>query len=340
MGLQLAKDRFEWSPTESPEEWDDFVVQNRGSVFHLWSWRKVLEFRQARPLYLACRDRQGRILAVCPFFYKNGRYLRYLDSLPYSLMAGPLVSKIADVPSAIVALRNSVGFSPFNPVIAMRIKVHQESIIKPLMALGMRHSLGHGLFILDFDGRSPEHIWNHGFQRHDRRAVKYLEDHGASFCFASKENDFSSYLSLERGAKWYTGDGADFLARMRKYLGDTLLLASATFENKMMSGVPLICDSASSTVHLGTMRYASMRNIHEPMANVTYINWKIANWAFEHGFRRINFGSYPIAESSNPEHPYCQLRQRFGITLVPRYQFILPTSSFSYAVAKTMSRMV
>lgn len=335
-----------WSETNDSKEWDDFVVQNGGSTFHLWSWRKVLESDDSRPLYLACRDARGEILAVCPFFYRGGRHLLYLDSLPDSLMAGPIIgSRTANPTQIIASLRNAVRFSPFNPVVAMRIRVHQKPVIQSMLSLGFRHdAITHGLLLLDLQEKTPEHIWNNGFQKHDRRAVKFFEQKSASFGIAKDESDYHDYLSLARGSLWHPNDSSEFLAarlsKMRLNLGDKLIVTLATFENEVIAGLPVLCDTANSTVHLGIVRFSSLRNIHEPMANVTYINWKVVNWAFEHGFRHVDFGSYSIAESSNVEHPFYKLRGRFELVSVPWYRFTLPTSRISLPVARRINRVL
>lgn len=334
--LMFEDSHTRWEETNDRKEWDDFVVRNGGSIFHLWSWRKVLESENSRALYLACRDAERRVLAVCPFFYRAGRHLLYLDSLPDSPIAGPIISDRATNPSLILeSLRKSVKFSLFNPVVAMRIKAHQQPIIQTMVLVGFRHVSTHGLFILDLHERTPEHIWNDGFEKHDRQAVKYYEQHGSVFEFARNESDYLDYLTLHRGT--HRDDRADFLSKIRLNLGDRLRVAVATFENRAIAGFLMLCDPPNSTVHLTTIRYSPVKNIHSP---VTYVNWKAINWANEHGFRYVDFGSYPVTASSNPRHPFHKLREKFKITFVPRYLFTLPTSGISYSIARRIGRIL
>jgi len=131
-----------WSEVEDGDEWDEFVTINRGSIFHLWSWRKVLEDTYSKPLYLAYRDSDGEILAVCPFFYRTGRLLWYLDSLPESHSAGPIISNhVTDISRLLTALRKSVRFSPFKPAVAMRIRTEKHEIIEPMTNLGFGYTV-------------------------------------------------------------------------------------------------------------------------------------------------------------------------------------------------------
>lgn len=348
----LGKTHAEWSETQDGNEWDDFVVQNGGSIFHLWSWRKVLEGDYSRPLYLACRDEKDSILAVCPFFYQAGRHLLYLNSLPDSQMAGPIFSSRATNTSQIIAsLQKSVKFSPSNPVVTMRIKVQQQQIIQPMIALGFQYRVRYGLFIVDLHEKPPEHIWSNGFQKHDRQAVKYYEQRGSEFGFARSERDYLDYLALERGPTADLNDRADFLSKVRLYMGDQLKVGRVTFEGNVIAGFSMLCDSVTSTVHLADCLSFRHREKHSPMKNIhssgTYINWKMINWAYEHGFRYVDLGSYSVDASSNPanlssKHKLyaSKLKERFEVTFLPTYQFILPTSSITYSIARRISRVM
>jgi hypothetical protein len=330
--------RVKWSETVDDSEWDRFVTQNGGSIFHLWSWRKVLEDSGSKPLYLACRDSKGELLAVCPFVYRAGRRLRYLDSLPDSSVAGPLLGPLeSNTRKILSSLRKAVKFTPFNPVVAMRIRAHQAQIIQPLLELGFLHSVDRGLFILDLAEGTPERIWNDGFQKHDRQAVKYYEQKGPGFEVVERDRDYTSFLALERGSSVHKTDREAFLDRMRSNLGDKLKLGLVTVGVDVVAGVLMLCDTTSSTLRLSMMRFSPTRNIHSP---VTYANWEAINWAKGHGFRFVDFGSYPVASSSNPEHPYHRLRTRFEVDFVPRYQFTLPTSSISFAIARRITRLM
>ena len=189
--------RAQWSETQDRTEWDNFVTQNGGSAFHLWAWRMVIEKTDLKPFYLAYRDTEGRLMAICPFFYrKGGRRLLYLESLPTSHMSGPVISAQATNTSQILELlRKSVRFSPFNPVISLKIRTDQQSVIQPMIALGFEHTED-VLFVLDLHEMTPDYIWKNGFQKHDRQAVKYYEQQASAFGFARDEVEYTDFWAL------------------------------------------------------------------------------------------------------------------------------------------------
>jgi hypothetical protein len=330
-----------WSEAQDPTEWDDFVKKHHGSIFHLWAWKRVLESDGSRSLYLACRDESGKIVAVCPFFYKSGRRLLYLDSLPDSHTAGPILESTNRSGKILSSLSKSVKFSPFNPVIAMQIRTHRREIIEPLTKLRFPNETTHSLFVVNLTARPPEHIWNNGFKKHDRQAVKHYEQQGTQFGFARDDSDYSAYAELQKGSTIFfrsvvhSPERAEFLARMRAYAGDRVKVAIAKKDAQIIAGVSLLCEPENSTVHFAIVRYLRENNIH---SRVTYLYWRAINWAADEGYRFVNLGSYSYAKSSLPDHPFSKLRERFEAEAVPRYQFVLPISR-AYAIARKIGRV-
>jgi CelD/BcsL family acetyltransferase involved in cellulose biosynthesis len=328
-----------WSETQDGTEWDTFVARNNGSIFHTWSWRKVLESTNSKPLYLACRDAKGELLAVCPFFYqKAGRGLMYLLSLPLTAMAGPIIDdRVIEVPQILKSLPKAIRFSPFNPVVSMQVIAYQQPVINSLNVCGYPHHMEDGLFILDLHEKTPDYIWKNGFEKHDRQAIKYYEQNDSLFGFASNEHDYADYFALheasvERG-KEQPLISTEFLAKMRLNMGDRLKVTLVRVQDKVVAGFSMICDPANSTVHLRIIGYSRTKNIHSP---IIYIDWKIINWALENGFRYVDFGS----TSPKPTNPVHKLKARFGGTFVPRYRFTLPISGIPYSFVTRVNRTV
>lgn len=332
----------QWIETEEPEEWDDFVAKNRGSIFHSWSWRKVLEGRKLKPRYLAFRTPKGETIAVCPFFYKQGRHLQYLDSLPHTSTAGPLLLEGATDPTSLLsALRRSAKSSPFKPIAAMMIRSHRNEVVEPMVRLGMDYRARHGLFVLDLHEKTPQHVWNSGFNKHDRQAVKYYDER-ARFQFGASEKE---YLELERPDwglwRWRPLPYyPNMLQVMRKELCGSMEIALATDSSGVpMAGFLMLTDppgSSNSSVHLLAVRYAAARNIHSP---VTFVNWKAVNWANEHGFRFVDFGPFSIAKSSDEKNKAFALKRRFELSVAKRYEFTIPTS-ISYSIGRRLKRVL
>jgi hypothetical protein len=223
----------------------------------------------------------------------------------------------------------------------MRIKTHQEQVAKSMLDLGFPSDTERGLFVLNLQDGVLDDIWKNGFGKHDRQAVKFYE-RLATFGFAGSGHD---YLALTRPS-WRTYQfellelpHPDFISKMKAILGDRIEIALATDSSGVaLAGFLMLLDHPGSLnpgVHMLAIKHTPSRNIHSV---VTFINWKAASWAYQHGFRYVDFGTYPIAESSNPTNKFHKLKERFRIVLVPRYRFTLPLSGVSFSITKRVSR--
>jgi hypothetical protein len=341
-GGALVKSRFEWTETSDNKEWDEFVIRNGGSFFHLWSWRNVLEESGAKAKYLVCRDAGGNVVGACPFLDLPGKSFHHLVSLPDSRTAGPLLDGRVNAPEILGALPKSVKFSISSPVVAMKIKTHLDQIIAPMRALGFPYEATRGLYILDLEAKTLEDVWNDGFKKHDRQAVKYYEQKSA-FGFTKNYGDF---LALSRPTAKYTFEMIDqmqvgFIKTMKAVLGDLLEVALVTgSDGAALAGLILQLDASDSPtrgVHLQSIRHAAPRNIHSV---VTSVNWAVVSWAYKNGFRYVDFGAYPIDKSSDPTHPFYALKTKFKIRVAPRFIFTVPTSNLSYSIARRINQVV
>lgn len=327
---------MQWVETEDAKEWDGFMAQNGGTIFHSWAWRTVLEDKNSKPFYMVCRSPNGEAIAACPFFFKIGRHLTYLDSLPASDLAGPIFSKsVSDLKVIVDSLRRSVGFSLLRPTVAMGIRVHQQEVIEAMKSLGFRYSpINRGLLVLDLRKSTLDDIWNAAFGKHDRQAVKYHE-HNSEFLFTASETDYSSYLSL----KELQGDHAYLFSRMRANMGDKMKVAVVLSNGEIIAGLTVLCDQDGA--HLEIARHLrGTRNIHSV---ITYLDWKAIEWASKSGFKYVNFGSYPASLCTRPDngllpkYSFVWLKERFALTFMPWYRFTLPTSGL-YSPVKGISR--
>jgi hypothetical protein len=334
--VQPRVKHLRWSETLDGGEWDEFVREAGGSVFHSWAWRGVVAGEESRPVYLAYRDAGGRISAVCPLVRRPGRRLVYMESLPDSHFAGPLLGDWGIGASvALAGLGGSIKFRPNNPVVAMRLRVSEPRTIEALLRLGFKHKLTYGLFVIDLLKTPPQHIWSHGFQKHDRQAVKYYDQKGPGFGFATKDEEYAQFLRLRRGSTNHEFDRGGFVAKIRTSLGGRLGIGLVKVGDEVVAGTLVLRDDPCSAVRLMILRFNPTRRIH---SSVTYLNWKVINWAHGQGYRYCDLGPYNILASSDPNHHFQKLKARFEADLLPRYDFTLPTSALSYSLARGIER--
>jgi hypothetical protein len=205
----------------------------------------------------------------------------------------------------------------------MLLKVLDQRIAQSLIGLGFRYRPHHGLFILDIHKKTKQEIWVKVFHKHDRQAVKFYDQAQSSFGFVENEHYFNDFLSLHRESmnrKGYRVRVQDLASRIRSNFGMQFRVAHVSRDNKMIAAQSLLCDLKNSTVHFAPSGYSRTKNIHSSM---TYMNWKIIEWASEAGYRYVNFG--PALQ--DPSNPVYRSKEKFGGEFVQGYRFTLPIPS-------------
>jgi hypothetical protein len=318
--------RLSWSRTDDRDEWDDFVVKNRGSIYHSWAWRMALESRGGRPSYMSCSDSKGDLVAVCPFFYgKVRRGFYFLDSLPEGHMTGPLISTEATNAKEILeTLTRSVKFSIFDPIVSMMLRVHQQPIASFLVDQGFPYEVS-GLFILDLQRKTTADIWVEEFQEEERSDVEYFEKGGSSFELGHQESDYDRFLTILHESQRHQGYdplSEHFLSSLRSNFGEKFKIAMVSSRNDTVASLGFLCDTSNSTIHwvyVGYSRVKSKRSYRPPLTYV-FAGWMLVNWAAKNGFRYVDFGP----TSPDPANPRHRMKKKFGGEWINRYEIRVP----------------
>jgi len=333
------KNDLRWAPCEDSTEWDTFIRETGGTPYQSWAWRSVLVELGNIPEYLACRGRNGKIVAGCPLFIaRAGKYRRKLtgpvhterlDSdhsvrgvLPIPSIFGP----DADVHLAIRSLQHYLEGLRFPAVTSLDLMTSQAFVIQSLKERGFRNWETHGDLLSDLVSTPTMKIWTGIFGKHDRQSVKYFASQETSFRLSTDQGDFGEFLKLHESTmarERYRPMSAEYLSFMRRHLGDRLQVALSVGTKGPIAGQLLILDDASKTVYIDKIGYTRSRNIH---SSVVHIWFEVCAWAEENGFRYVNFGGARSAEA-------LKLKQRFGGEFRQYHMFVVPSGSKLYPVA-------
>jgi hypothetical protein len=350
-----AKVTARWTSTVDPKEWDRFIEVNRGTVYQYWTWRSVLKDCGNNPEYLVYRESGGPILAACPLFRVSvGRYrqkltgppfldrvarggeqlerekLRWIEPLP-CLFGGDV-----DVPEAAQALQLYLKPSITRLVSSMELLTWQTRVIECFTRLRFPHRKIGSYFLTDLEKTPPDKIWAEEFGKHDRQDVKYFDGLGASFRLSTTEEEFARFHELHDSSmlrEGYSSMTEEFLAVVRRHLGDKLQLAMSVKSEELVAGQLLILDRINQTVYIDRVAYSRSRNIHSSVVSLWF---KICIWAKENGFRYINFGGARTDEAY-------KLKRKFGGEYLETYVFHVPSKSKLHSTAagilKTTKRL-
>jgi hypothetical protein len=288
-----------------------------------------LESRGSKPFYMACRDNRGSLVAICPFFYRRlSRGLYVLDSLPEGHMTGPLISTETEQMAEILELLpKSVKFSITYPITSMMLRVHQQPIARYLIDQGFEYEIS-GLFILDLLKKKPSDIWVEEFGDEERSDVEYFEKGGWSFQLASQESDYNRFLSILHDSQRHQGYdplSEQFLSSLRSNFGDRFKVALVTSGNESVASLGFFCDTNNSILHwvyVGYSRVRSKRSYRPPLT-VVFAGWTVVNWAWQNGFRYVDFGP----TSPDPANPRHRVKKKYGGDWIERYEINVPIQS-------------
>lgn len=335
-----------WSKTEDGKEWDNFVAQNHGTAFQSWAWREVAESELQVPHYLALRDPNGTLNAVCPFFQiRQGPYLSALDSNPGAFRGGPLfISNSENILPSMELLRKSVKFSISNRLKFFRMNVYNEDIVSSLLNLGAPYKIYVTLSVLNLKVTSVDNIWTNHFLKRERQNIKYFDRVGCSFRLAERETEYDAFLKLHRQSmerQSYPSLSTDYLNKMRSAFGEDFRIGEVTFPNgDLVAAVSLVFNPSRTMVHLLHVGYSREPN---SKSSYSYIIWKVVGWAAANGLEFVDLGG----TNPDPSKAIHRVKRKFGARFIPVYTFTIPVKSLllslgkkSYALARSVASTI
>ena len=296
------------------------------------------------PEYLVYRKPGGPILAACPQFrVRVGKYHQKLTGAhisgyfagareglePYYGML-PLPSLFGgevDLTEAARALQTYLKRFRFPPVSSLELMTSERRVIESFASLGFRTWKAYGYFLTDLSTTPSGKIWADTFGKHDRQAIKYFDGLGTSFYLSSAEEDFARFLKLHQETMFQRGYRPlteQFLALMRKHLGDRLQLALSVQSGQLIVGQLTALDRANQTVCIREIGYSKLRNIH---SSVVHSWFKICEWAEKNDFRYIDFGGARADEAY-------RLKAKFGGEIIDKYVIVVPSASKVYPAVR------
>jgi CelD/BcsL family acetyltransferase involved in cellulose biosynthesis len=202
LALELVKSLDELRP-----EWDDLAERSR-NLFSTWEWNALWweHFGRGRELATAaCRDGDGRLVAVLPLYVWRSvplRTLRFVGHGPSDAL-GPICAP-ADVPAAAAALHRLLGTARWDAFVAEQLPGDQDWGA----LVGGRLLAQEGNPVLRFDGRTWEELLasrSRNFREQvGRRERKLFREHDAAFRLAAPaalDADLDVLFSLHRALR-------------------------------------------------------------------------------------------------------------------------------------------
>ena len=306
-------------------EWEELVKDSISpTVFHTWSWKEFLEKQGYSLTYVVLRNARGKAIAGWPFYPKTYyRIVRMIEPLPRSDLSYALLTERADTgelaPKILGFLK---AMPPWKRVIVAKIKLLDRHLCEKLVREGSEILAHSGSVLLDLEKKPPSHIWEAILSKKDRQKLRQFENEGFEFRLATERKEVDELHRLHgmnlirlgspvRPASFYT----DLWEIMNP---EFFQIANISLNDKVVCSGGFFTFRPTRTVHLSYIGYD-----HEQLRNrqiQLFLDWSTLKWAWENGFKYVNFGTAPY----DPSHVYQKLKTRFGGEFVPIYAVRIP----------------
>jgi hypothetical protein len=178
-------------------EWEQFLQDSPNATFyHAPQWKQVLEEAFHNPLYLAVRNENGELAAVCPGFILKTGIGKIYQSTPRSDYAGPVVGG-RYFESAYGALVGYLrGLSHSEGVTYAKINLMEEDAKRIFSSSTLTESNVGGVVEIDLKATSSALIWNKTFTSKLRNKIRGIEKNGFQAEEAKTKADLKDFYKL------------------------------------------------------------------------------------------------------------------------------------------------
>ncbi|MCW4018314.1 MAG: GNAT family N-acetyltransferase [Candidatus Bathyarchaeota archaeon] len=275
------------------KEWEEFMETCPNATFyHTPQWRQVLEHTFTRPLYLAVRNKNGKLVAVCPGFILESGIVKMYHSTPFSDYSGPVIANDCYA-SAAQALLSHLQNYCVREGIAYAKTCLMENDSKRIWQYATKYvDPNVGVVEIDLNECSSAFIWNSVFSARMRRDLRQVEKKGFQVRQATTKSDFNAFYRLYALNMQSIG-GAPFpyafMENMWRLLYPVNMRIWLIGKEKPVAG-PAVFKYGRGTygAYVGLDRAGSGR-----FAVVPYLMYHELKKAEEEGYKLVSLGSTP-----------------------------------------------
>ena len=262
----------------APCEWDDFVRRQDGwSHFHLFGWKHVVErVFDHECIYLAARDRAGRLTGVLPLVRVRSRLFgHYLVSMPFVNYGGPL----GEARGISELIRYATSFVPVDGIKLLELR-SRSALPLPLPASHRKITV-----LLPLPRGDADALWK-GFDSKVRSQIRRPQKEGVTVRFGADQVEpfFEVFSRHMRDLGTPTQPRRWFEALADQFPDD------AWFGCAYHHGRPV---AAGCGFHWGAeleMTWASALSEYKRLAPNMLLYWSFMERAVANGLETFNFG--------------------------------------------------
>jgi hypothetical protein len=274
-------------------EWEPFLQTCPNATFyHTPQWKKVLEEAFLQPLYLAVREENGVLVAICPGFIVKSGMVKIYQSNPRSDYAGPIISPtcFGRVYEALISYLR--GLSHRNGVAYAKLNLMDADFKRVFSSSALTESNVGGVVELDLKATPHAYIWSKVLRQKMRTKIRAIEKHGFHAEEAQTKSDLKEFYRLYESNMHYIG-ALPFPYSFMEHAWD--LLYPENFRVTLVRGDRAIAGTANFKYGRGTYgAYVGMdREKCRKYPIMAYLALEEVKRAEAEGRDFVSFGSTP-----------------------------------------------
>jgi len=143
---------------EDFDKWNEFVKENKLTIFHTIKWKKVLESSFGfKPIYYIVKNENNEVVGVAPAFICRNFFKKAIVSMPFFEYGGPFVKE--GYKESYKTIFNKYKKLVDNGEIDF-VKIRSLQFDEDYGKIGFNKQLEAYDFYLDIEGKNFEDIWN------------------------------------------------------------------------------------------------------------------------------------------------------------------------------------
>ncbi|MDY6833339.1 MAG: GNAT family N-acetyltransferase [Chloroflexota bacterium] len=316
---------------EHRAEWENYVASSdEGTFYHSLKWQAVLEdVLGTETHYLAFRDMDaGVLVGICPFaISRNAGVFKILDSLPDSDFGGPLIStgygtKIGK------ALADQIRLLSREKGIAYtKMRCTTSELSHMLKTKDSRIETPVGTMNLNLSHTTPDIIWEKHFSKKSgqRKFIRRCEQAGFQNREMQDKRDLASFYAIYKDNLQHIGTPPYpyhfFQELYNRLYPDHFNILLTTDGHNCLAAQGFFAFASRKALYL---TYLGLdRKLMKQLHPSDHLHWGTIQWAQNHGFEQISFGSTP----SDPQSHQRSAKSRFGAAFNQDYVLYTPLNT-------------
>ena len=300
---------------EDLEKWDEFVKDNKLTIFHTIGWKKIIEESFGfKPLYYVIKS-ENDIVGVAPAFFVNNFSKKAIVSMPFFEYGGIFVKE------GFEDAYNDI-FDRYKEFVDKQevdfVKIRSLPFDVDYGDIGFNKQLESYDFYLDIKGKSFDEVWSM-FTKDSGVRTEYNRSINNGVSVKTEKNaqiiyDFVVKKDAKLGSPSF---GKRFYLNLEKYLGDKVHYVTSYLEEKSIASMVSLKFGDELLLH---QMGSDKKYFKQSSTDILFVEQ--IKFAVENGLKKVDFGR------SKPDSRHSFFKKKYQCEKRDIYAYYYPADFF------------